>query len=157
SLSLEHEVVQQRTVVGEKVLLDDLALVAETQNELVVTPHRVVTHDVPEDRPPADVDHRLRDPQGFLAHAHAEPTAEDHDLHPKRVKGGPEGPSTGDLAGLPARLQSELGRSASRPTPSYRRAALRSLSQDSTEGSRSHQALCRRCAPAARSVFASPV
>ncbi len=79
--AIEHEVVEQRAVVRQEVLLDDLALVAEAEDELVVAPHRVVAHDVPEDRLAADLDHRLRDALGLLAHAHAEPAAEDHDLH----------------------------------------------------------------------------
>ena len=81
AVALEHEVVEERLVVGEEVLLDDLALVAEAEDEVVVTPARVVAHDVPEDRPAADLDHRLRDALRRLAHANAEAAAEDHDLH----------------------------------------------------------------------------
>ena len=79
--SVEHEVVEHRAVVREEVVLDDFALVAEAENELVVTPRRVVAHDVPEDRLAADLDHRLGDALGLLAHAHADATAEDHDFH----------------------------------------------------------------------------
>ena len=46
-----------------------------------MAPRRVVPHDVPEDRLAADLDHRLRDPLRLLAHPHAEPAAEDDDLH----------------------------------------------------------------------------
>ena len=79
--AVEHEVVEHRPVVREEVVLDDFALVPQAQNELVVTPHRVVAHDVPEDRLAADLDHRLGDALRLLAHAHTEATAEDHHFH----------------------------------------------------------------------------
>ncbi len=79
--AVEHEVVEHRSVVGEEVALDDVALVAEAEDELVVAPRRVVAHDVPEDRPAADLDHRLRDAAGLLAHAHSVTATEDHNLH----------------------------------------------------------------------------
>src|SRR5262249_58917126 len=77
----KDEVVGERLVVVEEVVLDDLAPVAEAENEVVVSPRRVPLHDVPEDRPAADADHPLRDPLGLLAHADAESATEDHDLH----------------------------------------------------------------------------
>ena len=46
----EHEVVRERLVVVEEVLLDSLAAVAEAEDELRVPPRRVPLHDVPEDR-----------------------------------------------------------------------------------------------------------
>ena len=78
---LEHEVVEQGFVVVEEVLADHVALVAEAEHELGVPPCREVAHDVPEDRPVADPDHRLRDPLGLLPHPHPEAAAEDDDLH----------------------------------------------------------------------------
>ena len=81
AVPLEDEVVEERLVVVEEVLADDVALVAEAENELRVPPRRVVAHDVPEDRPVADADHRLRDALGLLAHPHSEAAAEDDDLH----------------------------------------------------------------------------
>ena len=57
----EHEVVRQGLVVGEEELLDRLGLVAQAEDEVLVPPGGVVLHDVPEDRPAADRDHRLRD------------------------------------------------------------------------------------------------
>ena len=80
-VALQDEVVEQGAIVRKEVLLDDLALVTETENELVVAPHRVVAHDVPQDRPAADLDHRLRNALGLLTHADAVPPTEDHDLH----------------------------------------------------------------------------
>ncbi len=91
AVSLEHEVVEERLVVVEEVLADDVALVAEAENELRVPPGRVVPHDVPEDRAVADPDHRLRDALGLLAHPHAEPAAEDDDLHPVTPAGSAPG------------------------------------------------------------------
>ena len=129
-----------------KYSLDDLALVAEAEDELVVAPHRVVAHDVPEDRPAADLDHRLGDALGLLAHAHTVAAAEDHDLHltllpsstplpsrscpaalgvvrPRnelRRAPRPVNPRSGGVRG---RLRSGSGRSAALPTPPCRRAA----------------------------------
>ena len=57
----EHEVVRERLVVGEEVLLDRLGLVAQAEHEIGDPEARVVVHDVPEDRLVADRDHRLRD------------------------------------------------------------------------------------------------
>src|SRR5437879_4215876 len=55
------EVVRQALVVIEEVLLDQVASIAETQDELGVAEIRVVLHQMPDDRPVADIDHRLRD------------------------------------------------------------------------------------------------
>jgi hypothetical protein len=85
SVSVEDEIVEQRLVVVQEVLLDHVALVAQAENELVVPPGGVVAHDVPEDRPVADGDHRLRDALRLLAHAHAEAATEDHHLHVSRA------------------------------------------------------------------------
>ena len=53
--------------VVQEVHLDDLALVAERQQELSDPVVGVALHDVPEDRPPADLDHRFRlVARGFL-------------------------------------------------------------------------------------------
>ena len=94
----EHEVVGERLVVVEEVLLDALALVAEAEDEVVVAPRRVVLHDVPEDRPVADRDHRLRDPLRLLAHPHAETAAEDDDLHRYATSRAIRSPTQAQLA-----------------------------------------------------------
>ena len=77
----EDEVVGERLVVIEEVLLDVLGLVAQAEDEVVVPPRRIPLHDVPEDRPVADRDHRLGNPLGLLSHSDAESAAEDDDLH----------------------------------------------------------------------------
>ena len=77
----KHEVVGQRLVVGEEEVLDHLGLVAEAEHEVGEAEVRVVLHHVPEDRPVADLDHRLGDDVGGLAHPEPLPTAEDDDFH----------------------------------------------------------------------------
>src|SRR5262249_61281958 len=56
---LDAEAARQVLVV-EEVRLDQVALVAERQNELTEAEVPVKLHDVPEDRPTADLHHRLR-------------------------------------------------------------------------------------------------
>ena len=77
----EDEVVARGLLVVQEVVLDELPAVAEAEDELRVPEVGVVAHDVPQNRPVADPDHRLRDALRLLPHAHAEPAAEDHDLH----------------------------------------------------------------------------
>src|SRR6266511_151839 len=77
----EHEVIRHRFVVVEEELLDDVRVVAEAENELSVPEMRVVPHDVPEDGPVSDRDHRLRDSGLGLLHPQALPAAEENDLH----------------------------------------------------------------------------
>ena len=49
---------------------------------------RQVAHDVPQDRLPADLDHRLGPVLGLLAHARAETTREQDRLHPSTLPSG---------------------------------------------------------------------
>ena len=77
----EDEVVRERLVVGEEVLLDHFGPVAEAEHEVGVPPRRVPLHDVPEDRPSADGDHRLGNLLRRVTHANAETPAEDDDFH----------------------------------------------------------------------------
>src|SRR5262249_14642547 len=77
----QHEVVRQRLVVPEEVLLDRLSAVAEAEDELVEAERGVVLHDVPEDRPRPDRDHRLRQQRIGLACTQGQATAEEDDLH----------------------------------------------------------------------------
>ena len=58
-------------VVGE-VFLDDVALVAAVDDEVIHAVGGVELHDVPEDGPTADLDHRLGLEVGFLGDAGAE-------------------------------------------------------------------------------------
>ena len=77
----EHEVVAQRLVVVEEEVLDRLGAMAQADDEVLVPEVGVVLHDVPQDRPVPDRDHRLRDAAGAVAHPQAEPAAEEHHLH----------------------------------------------------------------------------
>ena len=77
----EDEVVRHRLVVGEEEVLDHLGLVAEAEHEVGEPEVGVVLHDVPQDRPVADRDHRLGRDLGGLAHAQALAAAEEDDLH----------------------------------------------------------------------------
>ena len=49
------EVVRHALVVVEEVSLDEIATITETENELSVTEVRIVLHEMPDDRPVADV------------------------------------------------------------------------------------------------------
>ena len=64
-----------------KILFDDLALVAERQKEVLAAVARVPGHDVPEDRTPADLDHRFRLEFCFFAQSRAFAAAKDDDVH----------------------------------------------------------------------------
>src|SRR5262245_47744637 len=77
----EREVVRQALVVVEEILPDHVAAVAQAQDEVLVAEVRVVAHEVPDDRPYADVDERLRQGVRMLAQARAESAAEEYDLH----------------------------------------------------------------------------
>jgi hypothetical protein len=77
---VDGEVADELAVI-EEVPLDHVALVPEAEHELIEALCGVGLHDVPEDRPPPDIQHRLGDELGLFPHASAEPTAEDHNLH----------------------------------------------------------------------------
>ncbi len=83
----EDEVVRHRLVVGEEELLDRLGLVAEAEHEVGEAEVCVVLHHVPEDRPAADRDHRLRSDLGRLSHPQPLAAAEDDDLHSTSTSG----------------------------------------------------------------------
>ena len=76
-----HEVVRDRLVVVEEVRLHDVRAVPEAEDEVLVAEVGVVPHDVPQDRPDADRDHRLRGYVGVLAQPQPEAPGEQHDLH----------------------------------------------------------------------------
>ena len=69
-LGIDRDVGIVQEVVGE-ILLDHIALVAEADHEVVDAVVAVGLHDVPEDRPPADFDHRLGAQMRFLGDARA--------------------------------------------------------------------------------------
>jgi hypothetical protein len=72
-----------KTVVRE-IFFDHIAFVAKADHELVNTEMRVHLHDVPQDRPAADLDHGLRFDGGFLGNSGAESACENDRLHKSR-------------------------------------------------------------------------
>ena len=77
---IDREVALVRQVVRE-VLLDHVALVAAGDDEVADAEGRVVAHDVPEDGPAADRDHRLRNGVRLLRQPGAAASGENDDLH----------------------------------------------------------------------------
>jgi hypothetical protein len=65
-------------LVVEEVALDQIALVAQAEDEAAVAVAAVQLHDVPEDGLPADVDERLRELLARLSEPRAHASAEDH-------------------------------------------------------------------------------
>ena len=135
----QHEVVRQRLLVAQEVVLDRVGPVAQAEDELAVPEVGVVAHDVPQDRPVADRHHRLGDRLGLLAQADAPSPAEQHDLHafdrsPTRGMG----------------TTSRAPHSRAYPTD------WRSRSAGSTAGSGSPPASSRPAARADGSGYASP-
>ncbi len=81
---VEADVGRVEVVVGE-VLLDQIALVAQADHELLDPVGRIELHDVPEDRFAADLDHRLGAHRGLLAQPRAVSPGQDHRLHGAKV------------------------------------------------------------------------
>ena len=77
---VEGDVGHVQEVVGE-VFLDDVALVAQADDEFADPVGRVDLHDVPQDRLAADLDHRLGADRGFFTEACAEAAGQDHGFH----------------------------------------------------------------------------
>src|ERR1700761_464909 len=71
-------------VVGE-VLLDEVALVAAADDEVVDAVMGVDFEDVPQDRPAADFDHGLGTHHGLFAEPRAHSAGEDNCLHFSRL------------------------------------------------------------------------
>jgi hypothetical protein len=67
-------------VIGE-IFLDDVAFVPAADHEIVDAVVCVDLHDVPQDRPPADLDHRLGAHGGFFTEARAEAAGKNHCFH----------------------------------------------------------------------------
>ena len=74
-------------VVGE-VLLDRVALVAETDHEVVDPEVRVELHDVPEDRASAELHHRLRSNDRLFAETRAESAGQDDSFQARMIADG---------------------------------------------------------------------
>ena len=77
-LQLDRDVAVSRIEI-EKVVADDLALVAHAQHEPAKAKVRIVPHDMEKDRIRADRHHRLRAKFGHLLEPGAKAAAEDED------------------------------------------------------------------------------
>jgi len=77
---VERDIGGVEEIIGE-VFLDDVALVAQTDHEIVDAVGAVELHDVPEDRLAADLDHGLGFYRGFLGNPRAHTTGKNHGLH----------------------------------------------------------------------------
>src|SRR5579859_3027717 len=88
-----HAAVQ--AIVVEKVLLDDLALIAQGNEKLFTAVVSIMLHDMPEDRPAPDLDHRFGLDLGFFGQAGAQPPGQDDDFHSARpmTRAAPAAPS----------------------------------------------------------------
>ena len=71
----QHEIVGEAFVVREKVPFDGICLVAEAEDEVVMSIVGVILHNMPQDRAVTYWHHRLGQGLGVLAHPHAEATA----------------------------------------------------------------------------------
>ena len=77
----QGEIVGEGLVIVQEVVLDGGGAVTQAEHEVGVPEMRVVAHDVPQQWPVSDHVHRLGCACPTLAHPHAEPAAEEHDLH----------------------------------------------------------------------------
>src|SRR2546423_6449093 len=77
----KNEIVGASLFVVEKVLLDDVPTITETQDEVGMPIVSVVLHQMPEYWPLSDLYHRLRDILPGVAKTHAEATTKDHNFH----------------------------------------------------------------------------
>src|SRR5712692_142242 len=77
----QHEVVRYQFTVIYKVVFDDIGTISEAENEILVPEMGIVLHHVPQNRPVANVDHRLGGSFPRLSDPHTEPAAEKHYLH----------------------------------------------------------------------------
>ena len=73
-------------IIGE-IFLDQVALIAQANDEIIDPRGAVNLHDVPQDRHSADLDHRLRPHICLLRETRAEPAGQDDSLHerPRRT------------------------------------------------------------------------
>ena len=76
--------VRTRDGVFVEVLLDDVALVAAADHEVIDAVRGIDLHDVPENGLPADLDHRLGAYRAFFADPGAEAAGKNDRLHGER-------------------------------------------------------------------------
>src|SRR5258707_14346268 len=67
--------------IVSEVFLDDVALIAEANDEVIDAVRRVDLENVPEDRSAADFNHGLRPDRCFVAQSAAQPASQDDRLH----------------------------------------------------------------------------
>src|SRR5258706_5373383 len=77
----ENEIVGQPFGVVYEILLDQVAAVAETQDEILVPEMRVIPHEMPDDRPVANTHQGLRHRIRLLAQPGSQSAAKQHYLH----------------------------------------------------------------------------
>ena len=82
-----NAIITGRLIVAQKIIFDDIRLIAETEDEIPMAVLAVVLHDVPQDRLVADGDHRLWNILRVVADARAKPTTEQHNLHDASSRG----------------------------------------------------------------------
>src|SRR5690625_4534674 len=67
TVSIGRALGQHRLRSSVRYCFDDLALMSAADNEVIDTVGAVYLHDVPQDRPAADLDHGLRNDGGLFA------------------------------------------------------------------------------------------
>ena len=77
---VEGHVAHVQEIVGA-VFLDHITLIAAADHKLIDAVGTEDLEDVPEDRPAADLHHRLGLEVGFITDAGAEATRQDHGFH----------------------------------------------------------------------------
>jgi hypothetical protein len=77
---VEGNVRHVQAIIGE-VFLDHVALEAAADDEIAYAVGIVELHDVPEDRPAANLDHRLRPQMCFLGNARSQTASENDGFH----------------------------------------------------------------------------
>src|SRR5438874_12215984 len=68
-------------VIVQKVTLNLFAFVTQRNKELIKAIMAIVLHDVPEDWPAANLDHRLRLNFSFFSQARTNPASQNHNVH----------------------------------------------------------------------------
>ena len=76
------EIVGDRLVVVQEIVFNYVALVAKTEDEVLVPEMGIVFHQVPEDRPRPDLHHGFGDIIDISSEPHAGSAAKEHDFHP---------------------------------------------------------------------------